>query len=93
MVFGPAPRALGRGQEVKYHLISVAKSISKMFYTNLCVCSYKQKILNISNKILFCPLSIASELGLWGVGVLGSPEGQSFSKQGHVTYQIKRDDE
>ena len=31
----------GRSQKVKYHLISITKSISKIFYTKLCVCSHK----------------------------------------------------
>ena len=30
----PPPGALGRGQKVKYHLISITKSISKMFIPN-----------------------------------------------------------
>ena len=30
-VFGP--RSLGKGQKLKYHLISIKKSISKIFYT------------------------------------------------------------
>ena len=34
-------RPLGRGQKVKYHLISVTKSFSKIFYTKLCLCSHK----------------------------------------------------
>ena len=34
----PPPGALGRGQKVKYHLISVTKSISKIFLPNfVCV--------------------------------------------------------
>ena len=36
--FGPPPRALGRGQMVKYHLISITKSISKIFFIPNCVC-------------------------------------------------------
>ena len=36
--FGPTPGALGRGQKVKYHLISITKSISKIFIPNfVCV--------------------------------------------------------
>ena len=35
--FAPPPGALGRGQKVKYHLISITKSISKIFTPN-CVC-------------------------------------------------------
>ena len=30
-LLGPPPGAMGRGQKVKYHLISVTKSISKIF--------------------------------------------------------------
>ena len=37
--FAPPPGALGRGQKIKYHLISITKSISKIFYTKLCVLS------------------------------------------------------
>ena len=36
--FCPAPGALGMGQKVKYHLISITKSISKIFMPNfVCV--------------------------------------------------------
>ena len=36
--FGPAPWGPGGGQKVKYHLISITKSISKIFIPNLvCV--------------------------------------------------------
>ena len=38
--FAPPPGALGRGQKVKYHLISITKSISKIFVPNfVCVLS------------------------------------------------------
>ena len=32
----PPPLALGRGQKVKYHLISITKSISRFLYQTLC---------------------------------------------------------
>ena len=48
---GPPPEAVERGQKVKHHLISITKSISKIFYTKLCVCSHKWKIQNISDGI------------------------------------------
>ena len=35
--FGPAPWAQGRGQKVKYHLISITKSIQRFLYQTLCV--------------------------------------------------------
>ena len=34
LFFGPPPGALGRGQKVKCHLISITKSISKIFIPN-----------------------------------------------------------
>ena len=40
-IFCLAPGALGWGQKVNYHLISLTRSISKIFYTKLCVCSPK----------------------------------------------------
>ena len=37
-ILAPPPGALGRGQKVKYHLISITKSISKIFIPNfVCV--------------------------------------------------------
>ena len=35
----PPPWALGRGENVKYHLISITKSISKILYQTLCLFS------------------------------------------------------
>ena len=37
--FAPPPGALGRGQKVKHHLISITKSISRFLYQVLCVYS------------------------------------------------------
>ena len=37
--FAPLPGALGRDQKVKYHLISITKSISKILFQTLCVFS------------------------------------------------------
>ena len=38
LFLAPPPGALGRGQKVKYHLISITKSISKIFIPNfVCV--------------------------------------------------------
>ena len=48
---GPAPRALGRGQKVKYHLISITKSISKIFIPNFVCVLTNEKIQNISDGI------------------------------------------
>ena len=42
-IFGLPPGALGNGQKVKYHLISITKSISKIFIPNfVCVLTNKR---------------------------------------------------
>ena len=83
----PPPRALGRGKKVKYHLISITKSISKIFIPNfVCVLTnerYKTYWTGIF--ILFpgsCPRG--GTLGRWGC------QGDQifFFKHGHVVYQI-----
>ena len=41
--FAPPPGSLGRGQKVKYHLISITKSISKIFIPYfVCVLTYER---------------------------------------------------
>ena len=75
----PPPGALGRGQKVKYHLISIIKSNSKIFFTKLCVCSHKWKIQNISDGILI--LSPGSCLMGGTLGHWGCPGGQNFFLQ------------
>ena len=67
---------LGPWRGVKYHLISITKSISKIILPNL-VCSYKWKIQNISHGILIllpgsCPRG--RTLGRW------IAEGVNFSQ-------------
>ena len=67
--FSP-PGALGRGQKVKYHQISITKSISKIFKQN-CVClltneRYKTYKMGLS----FGPLDHACPR-VWDLGVLG----------------------
>ena len=84
------PGALGRGQKVKYHLISITKSISKIFYTKLCVCSHKWKIQNISDGIFILSPGLCP-----GGGTLGCPGGQikKIFKHGHVVFHINGDNE
>ena len=89
--FWPCP--LGRGQKVKYHLISITKSISKIFIPNfVCVLTY-ERYKTYQTGILFCPLGHA--LGGWDFGALGCPGCKKFIffKHGHVAYQINEDDE
>ena len=44
---GPLPGALGRGQKVKYNLISITKLISKIIIPTLCVFSQMKDTKNI----------------------------------------------
>ena len=76
----PPPGALGRGQKVKYHLISITKSILKI----LCVFSQIKDTKHITRVM---PQG-------WDFGALGVPRGiKKMFKHGHVVYQIKGDDE
>ena len=62
----PPPGALGRGQKVKYHLISITKSISKIFIQN-CVCVLtNERYKTYQTGFLFCRLGHALGLGLGG---------------------------
>ena len=78
------PRPLGRGQKVKYHLILITKSISKILIPNfVCVLTnerYKTNEMGFS----FCHLGHAPG---WGAG--GAQGVNFFFKYGHVAYQTK----
>ena len=64
--FAPPPGALGRGQKVKYHLISITKSISKIFNPNfVCVLTNEDTKL-IRQVFLFCCLGHGIGVGLGG---------------------------
>ena len=87
--FAPPHGALGRGQKVKYHLISNTKSISKIFIPNLCVFSQMKDTKHIRQD--FYSVAWVMPQG-WGFGALGVPRGsQFFFKHGHVAYQIDGD--
>ena len=64
--FAPTPGALGRGQKVKYHLISTTKSISKIFIPNF-VCVLTNERYRTYQTVFFilspglCPIG-----GTWG---------------------------
>ena len=87
--FCPAPWGPRRGQKVKYHLISITKSISKISLpTFVCVLTnerYKTYQTGFSSR----PLGHAPGVGLWGAGVA---KGGIFFKHGHMVYQIDGDD-
>ena len=64
----PSPGALGRGQKVKYHLISITKSISKIFIPNFVCVLTNERYKTYQTGFSFCRLGHAPALGLWGAG-------------------------
>ena len=60
------PGALGRGQKVKYHLISSTKSISKIFIPNFVCVLTNERYNTYQTEFSFCPLGHAPGVGLWG---------------------------
>ena len=89
-VLAPPPGALGRGQKVKYYLISITKSISKIFIPNFVCVLTNERFKTYQTGFSFCPHGHAP-----GVGALGVPRGPKkfFFKHGHVVYQIEGDDQ
>ena len=92
--FWPRPTgALERGQKVKYHLISITKSISKIFIPNfVCVLTY-ERYNAYQTGFSFCPLGRAPGVGLWGAVGARRVKKKFFFKHGHVVYQINGHDE
>ena len=89
-IFWPNP--LGRGQKVKYHLISITKSISKIFIPNFVCVLTNERYKTYQTGFLFCCLGHAPWMGPRGTGgALGV--NKIFFKHGHVAYQIDGDDE
>ena len=107
--FAPPPGDLGRGQKVKYHLISITKSILKIFIPNF-VCVLTNERYKTYQTGFFILLPGSCPRG----GTLGRPGGQIFfsnivmwhiestgitsrtecnKKHSHVAYQIDRDNE
>ena len=60
------PGALGRGQKVKYHLISITKSISKIFTPNFVCVLTNERYKTYQTGFLFCRLGHALGVGLGG---------------------------
>ena len=85
----PSPGTLGRGQKVKYGLISITKSISKIFIPNFVCALTNERCKTYQMGFLFCRLGHAQG---WDFGALGCPGVNFFSKHGHVAYQIDGDD-
>ena len=62
----PPLGALGRGQKVKYHLISITKSISKIFIPNFVCVLTNERYKKYQTGFLFCHLGHALGVGLGG---------------------------
>ena len=90
--FGAAPWGSGRGQKGKYHLISITKSISKIFMPNFVCVLTNERYKTYKTRLLFCHLGHAQGWDFCAWGTRGS-KGQFFFKHGHVTYQIDKGDE
>ena len=86
----PPPGALGRGQKVKYHLISIAKSISKIFIPKFVCVLTNKRYKTYQMGFALCRLGHAHG---WDFEALGCPGGSKKFKHGHVAYQIDADDE
>ena len=69
LFLAPPPGALGRGQKVKYHLISISKSISKIFIPNFVCVLTNERYKRCQRGFTFCSLGHAPGVGLWGAGV------------------------
>ena len=78
-IFGPPPGALGRGQKVKYHLISITKSISKIFIPNIVCVLTNERYKIYQTGFSFCPLGHAPGVGLMGAGVPRGSKKKIFS--------------
>ena len=91
LFLAPPPGALRRGQKVKYHFISITKSISKIFIPNFVCVLTNERYKTYQTGFSFCRLGHAPGVGLRGTG--GAQGFQFFFKHGHVAYQIIMDDE
>ena len=68
LFLAPPPGTLGRGQKVKCYLISITKSISKIFIANFVCVLTNERYKTYQTGFLFCPLGHAPGVGLWSAG-------------------------
>ena len=87
------PRPLRRGQKVKYHLISITKSIPKIFIPNFVCVLTNERYKTYQTGFLFCRLDHAPRVGLRGAGSAQGVKKIFFFKHGNVAHQIDEDDE
>ena len=74
---------------VKYHLISIKKSFSKIFITNFVCVLTNERYKTYQTGFSFCLVGHAPGVGLWGAGVAHEVKKINY---GHVAYQINEDD-
>ena len=89
----PPPGALGRGGKVKYYLISITKSISKIFIPNFVCVLTNERYKTYPKVFSFCPLGHVPGVGLWVAGGAQGAKKKKNFKHGHVVYQIDGDDQ
>ena len=89
--FAPPPWALGRGQMVKYHLILITKSISKIFIPNFMCVLTNERYKTYQSGFSLCSLGHALWVGLWDAW--GAQVVKKIIKHGLVVYQIDEDEE
>ena len=58
----------GEGSKVKYNLISITKSISKIFIPNFVCVLTNERYIAYQTEFPFCRLGHAIGVGLWGTG-------------------------
>ena len=63
-----SPGALGRAQKVKYNLISITKSISKIFIPSLVCVLINERYTTYQTGFLFKQLCHAPGVEMWGAG-------------------------
>ena len=78
---------------VNYQLISITKSISKIFIPNFVCVLTNERYKTYQRGFLFCGLGHAPGVRLWGTGDAQGVKKFFFFKLGHVAYQINGDDE
>ena len=87
------PRPLGPWGGVKYHIISITKSISKSFIPNFVCVLANERYKLYHTRFSFCRLDHPQGVGLEGAGGAQGAKNLFFFKHGHVAYQIDGDDE
>ena len=88
LFLAPPPGTLGRGQKVKYHLILITKSFSKICIPNFVCVLTNERYKTYQTGFLFCRLGHGT-LGRWGCP---GDQKNFFFKHDHVAYQINGDD-